>query len=85
MQNAECRMENGETEPRKAQKDTKGMFSIIVNCTLSTVNCPSLPLGELSAATPTERAVGYAPLCVPWLLPTERAGRGGNLPPVNIA
>ncbi|MCL2089601.1 MAG: hypothetical protein FWH14_08965, partial [Oscillospiraceae bacterium] len=40
----------------------------------------ALPLGELSTATPTERAVGaaicrpwlsrivgYAPLCVPWL------------------
>gem|GEM_PF-5759846 len=36
---------------------SKFIFTIIVNFTLSTVNCPSLPLGEVSRLGVTERAV----------------------------
>ncbi|MCL2089437.1 MAG: hypothetical protein FWH14_08135, partial [Oscillospiraceae bacterium] len=40
---------------RERQEHSRNLYSTLL----------ALTLGELSAATPTERAVGYAPLCVP--------------------
>ncbi|MCL2089312.1 MAG: hypothetical protein FWH14_07495 [Oscillospiraceae bacterium] len=34
----------------------KLQIPVTVHCTLSTVNCPSLPLGEVSCVSMTERA-----------------------------